>query len=193
MRLIVLAATVLVTCLQYSYAEEDNRLSAKVKAEVRSEVQSKEYWISRIWQEGSREFYLPLHTYHLRFAYDQSKIDQYNENPWGFGFGKGLRDDQDDWRGVYAMGFHDSHDKFEPFAGYAYLHPFSNGDNVRWSIGYTVGITARSDIGHYTPFPAVLPLASVEYGRVSLWGAYVPGGHNFGNVLFFFGKYQLAN
>ena len=56
--------------------------------------------------------------------------------------------------------------------------------------GFTVGVTARSDYS-YIPFPAILPLVSVEYRRLALQATYIPGGHNNGNVLFGWLRWQL--
>ncbi|MDR3414414.1 MAG: lipid IV(A) palmitoyltransferase PagP [Formivibrio sp.] len=148
--------------------------------------------VRTIWNEGATEAYLPLYTYHLRFAYDANKIASYNENPWGIGIGKGIKDDNGNWHGLYAMEFQDSHNRFEPIAGYGFIHPMANFAGVNLGIGYTVFLTARSDINHYIPFPGVLPLASIEKGSVSVKAAYIPGKHNNGNVLFFFGTYRFA-
>ena len=49
----------------------------------------------------------------------------------------------------------------------------------------------RSDVGHYTPFPLILPVGSISYKNVSVEGTYVPGGGGAGNVLFFWGRYRF--
>lgn len=140
------------------------------------------------WEQGRPEVYLPLYTYHMRFAYSRQKIDRFDETPHGIGVGKGYYDTGGDWHGLYAMGFHDSHFKPEYIAGYGNKTFWRPTDDVRLGLGYTVFLTTRSDIGHYFPVPGVLPVASVEYRRLSLESAYLPGGKGYGNVLFFWTK-----
>lgn len=147
--------------------------------------------IQDIWQQGSPELYIPLHTHHFRFAYTREKIDSFNENPWGLGIGKGMYDRDGDWHGLYVMEFQDSHSRPEYMAGYGYKTYWPLGREWKGGLGYTAFLTARSDIGHYTPIPAVLPMASLEHGRFSLESAYVPGGRGFGNILFFWGKIRF--
>lgn len=143
------------------------------------------------WEQGGTEAYLPLHTHHLRSAYDADKIASYNENPWGFGLGKGYKDDNGTWHGLYAMEFLDSHSKVEPFIGYGYTRPVLHLGSADFALGYTAFVTARNDIGNYTPIPGLLPLAAVESKKAALMATFVPGGHNNGNVLFIFGRYHL--
>lgn len=147
---------------------------------------------ARIWSQGSLDVYLPLHTHHLRRAYDPDLVATFNENPWGIGFGKSYKDADGGWHGLYAMEFRDSHSRIEPIAGYGRLYQVGQYRGVAASLGYTAFLTARQDIANYAPVPGVLPLLSVERGRVSLMGTYMPGHHNTGNILFIFGKYSFA-
>lgn len=143
------------------------------------------------WEDGQAEVYLPLHTYHMRFAYSPQKIAGFDETPLGLGVGKGGYDQRGDWHGLYVMGFHDSHFKPEYIAGYGdktFWHPT---EEIRFGLGYTVFLTTRADTGYYLPIPGVLPIASMEYQRLSLDAAYVPGGQGYGNVLFFWSKIRF--
>ncbi|MBK7662238.1 MAG: lipid IV(A) palmitoyltransferase PagP [Sterolibacteriaceae bacterium] len=140
------------------------------------------------WNQGQSELLLPLHSHHLRFAYTQEKIDSFEENSWGLGYGRSRYDDEGNWHSLYAMGFRDSHAKFEPALGYGYQWMWGERAGLHAGLGYTVIVTARSDIGHYVPLPAVLPIASVKYRRGGVNMAYVPGGKGNGNVLFFWGS-----
>lgn len=146
--------------------------------------------LATTWHEGRSEVYLPLHTAHLRGAYSREKIDSYQETPWGLGYGRGRFDEKGNWHGLYAMGFQDSHYKPEWLAGYGWKTYWNLGAEVRLGLGYTAGFTTRSDIGHYTPLPLVLPIGSLDYREVSLEAAYVPGGKGYGNVLFFWAKWR---
>lgn len=139
---------------------------------------------------GQDDLYLPMYTWHNRSFYDREKINSFNENPWGIGFGKSYKDENRNWHGFYAMAFSDSHYKVEPIAGYGYTKNWYKND-FSLGAGYTVFLTARSDIKNYLPFPAILPLVSVSYKNFSLMGTYLPGSHNNGNIAFIWGRYQF--
>lgn len=141
-----------------------------------------------IYDKGDTELYLPFHTHHLRYAYSREKIDKIQENPVGLGIGRGLYDSDGDWRGIYAMGFQNSH--FTPLwmAGYGYKTFWHPGDGWKVGVGYTAFLMARTDMRHYTPFPGILPLASVGYKNLGIKITFLPGRRGNGNVLSLFGK-----
>lgn len=141
---------------------------------------------------GMDELYLPAVTWHNRATYDHDKVDSFNERPWGLGFGKGYIHEDGDWSGFYAMAFKDSHNAWEPIAGYGYTKNFHPLDNPWYvGIGYTLFVTARQDIMGGVPFPGALPLASTGYKNFAIQGTYIPGRHNNGNVAFLWGKYAF--
>lgn len=140
--------------------------------------------LENIWSKGGNEFYLPVNTFHLRSAYPADKIRSYNENPKGFGLGKGLYDPDGDWHGIYAMAFSDSHYKPEYMLGYGYKTFWPAKADLKIGLGYTVFLTARTDYAHYAPMPGILPMVSLEYKKFSVDSTYVPGGHGYGNVFF---------
>jgi palmitoyl transferase len=142
------------------------------------------------WDSRQYELYVPLHTWHNRRHYDADKIAGYNENPWGLGIGKYRFDDQGDWHGIYVMAFLDSHSRVEPVSGYGYEKMWRPNANWRIGAGFTAGVTARQDY-HYLPIPLILPLLSIEYKRFALQTTYIPGGHNYGNVLFTWARWEL--
>lgn len=146
--------------------------------------------IAHIWQEGRDDLYLPFHTHHLRFAYSREKIDSYQENPVGLGYGRSLYEDGV-WRGLYAMGFQDSHFKPSYMLGYGHQWLWQASPDLRAGGGFTAFVMTRADIGHYTPFPGLLPTASLGWRAVSLEAAYVPGSRGAGNLLFFWGRIEL--
>jgi palmitoyl transferase len=141
--------------------------------------------IEDIFGKGGFELYAPVYTLHMPYAYTRALLRSYNDIPLGGGLGIGRFNESGNWEGVYAMEFSDSHRKPEYEGGYGWIptwHPFSN--NLRIGAGLTAFITARSDIAHYTPFPAVLPLGSVGYRDFDIQCTFIPGGKNDGNVLF---------
>ncbi|MEB5921373.1 lipid IV(A) palmitoyltransferase PagP [Franconibacter daqui] len=142
--------------------------------------------IAQTWGEPAHyDGYLPVITWHARFAYDKEKTDRYNERPWGAGFGQSRWDEKGNWHGLYAMAFKDSFNHWEPIAGYGWeatWHPLAD-DNFRLGLGYTVGVTMREN-WNYIPIPLALPLASVGYGPATFQMTYIPGTYNNGNVYF---------
>lgn len=148
--------------------------------------------VREVASQGASELYVPLHTHHLRFAYTADKISQYNENPWGLGYGRVLSDGKNGSRMLYAMAFKDSHNDWSPMAGYGRIWNVANAGPVRFGLGYTVFLMSRSDTLGGVPFPGALPLAEIGIGRASVATAYVPGGKGNGNVLFIFGRYTFG-
>lgn len=156
---------------------------ARIVDEVTNEV-------STTAREGTPEFYLPMHTHHMRWAYTREKIDSFQEGTFGLGYGHGRFDAKGNWHGLYVMGFQDSHFKPEWLAGYGWKTYWHLNENIKLGLGYTAGFTTRSDIGSYTPVPVILPIGSIDYRAASLETAYVPGGNGFGNILFFWLKWH---
>ena len=156
-------------------------------------------WFSRVWDpisnaynNGDWEIYLPLHTHHLRSKYTAEKIATYQENPPGFGFGRGSYDEKGNWDGVYAMGFQDSHFKPMYIAGYGWKAIWRPAEDWRLGLGYTAGLMSRADMLGYVPFPIVLPMASLAYKNLSLETTFVPGAAGAGNIFFIWAKWELG-
>ena len=148
--------------------------------------------VVQTWESPTYDVYLPLYTWHNRLAYDSSKAAKYNEAPWGGGIGKSMIDKDGDWHALYAMGFQDSHNMFEPIVGYGFQKNLRPGKSDDWRIGggFTVGVTARQQY-RYVPIPLPLPMAGIEYKRMALQAVYIPGGRNDGNVLFCWLRWQV--
>jgi LPS-assembly protein len=156
-------------------------------------------WYQRFWDpvenaydNGTWELFLPFHTHHLRSKYSAETIASYQENPLGFGVGRGLYDEKGNWDGVYAMTFQDSHNKPMYIAGYGWKAVWRPAEDVRLGLGYTLGLASRSNYFDYVPFPVVFPLASLAYKNFSLEGTFIPGGTGNGNVFFFWAKWELG-
>lgn len=149
--------------------------------------------VTQTWQAPEHyDLYVPVITWHARFAYDQEKIDNYNERPWGAGFGMSRWDEKGNWNGLYLMAFKDSFNKWEPIVGYGWektWRPLAD-DNFHLGLGYTLGVTAR-DNWNYIPLPVILPMASVGYGPATFQMTYIPGTYNNGNVYFAWLRFQF--
>lgn len=145
-----------------------------------------------IWNEGNTELYVPFLAYHMRFAYRQDLVDQYNEFPAGIGLGRGRYNASGNWEGLYAMGYADSHSQPTFMAGYGWIPTWNVGKSeVKVGVGLTGFLMSRQDYFGGVPFPGILPIASISYKDLSIQAAYVPGGRNNGNVLFMWGKWTF--
>jgi palmitoyl transferase len=143
--------------------------------------------IAETWESDNYDFYLPVHTWHNRLMYDSSyrKERAYNEQPWGFGFGRGFKDENGNSHGLYLMGFMDSNNYFQAIGGYNFVKNWYLDEQKDWSVGlgYTLSITARHEYD-YIPLPLPLPVFSMRHKQLAVQAAYVPGTRNDGNVLF---------
>ena len=166
-----------------------------VSAKAASFEEWKEHYlgeIGAIWRSDHYDMYAPLYAWHNRLAYDDEHIAKYNENAFGFGLGKSVYDEKGNWHGLYAMAFKDSNYHMETMFGYAYQKNWSICCNDDWKvgIGYTLGFTQRHEYA-YIPVPLPLPIVGIEYKRLALQMAYVPGWTNMGNVAFFWLRFNL--
>lgn len=141
--------------------------------------------ICNILKSYNYSLIVPVNTWHNRLTYDKDKIDSYNERPWGIGFSKDYIDAKENRHSLFVLKFQDSHNKSEPFAGYAFSARWAldKKKDFYFSLGGILGVTAREEYD-YIPFPAPLPLLGFEYKRLSIENTYIPGGKNNGNVLF---------
>jgi palmitoyl transferase len=146
-----------------------------------------------IMDKGDWVGYLPLYTHHMPYAYSQDKLDQYTNIPLGLGIGKGFYNNRNNWEGIYAMSFRDSHGVYQYMAGYGWIPTWSLSANGNWKVGTgaTVFLMSRKDIFNYIPFPGLLPVGSLSYKNLSLQSSFVPGGDGFGNVLFTWAKWTF--
>lgn len=150
--------------------------------------------IKKTWESENYDIYIPVNTWHNRLFYDRDKIDEYNEMPWGLGFGKSFYDDRGDWHSLYAMAFDDSNYHLQTIFGYAYQRNWYLDCDRDWRIGagYTLSVTQRHEY-KYVPLPLPLPLVGLGYKKFNLQAAYVPGVKNNGNVLFTWVRWELGD
>jgi lipid IVA palmitoyltransferase len=148
--------------------------------------------IFQIWYEGRGDLYVTNYAWHNRWTYNAEKLSNYNELAWGGGIGKSIWDEHRNWQGLYAIAFLDSHKNVQPMGGYGYLFTLHPTENTGIGLGFTLMVTARTDILNNMPFPGALPLLSLNYKDWMIMGAYVPGTNNVGNVLFILTKITLG-
>lgn len=140
----------------------------------------KETW----YNNTNHDLYIPVHTWHNRLTYDKEKYEEYNEMPWGIGFGKSRYDADRDLHFVYFMAFEDSNHHPQTIFGYAYQKNWYFGEDDSWhyGVGFTASLTQRSEY-HFIPLPLPLPILGIGHNNFSVQAGYVPGGKNNGNVM----------
>jgi lipid IVA palmitoyltransferase len=129
-----------------------------------------------------------MYTHHLRFAYDDDKVDSFREFTWGAGYGRSRYNQAGNWEGIYLMAFSDSHSKIQPILGYGHQWMWGERNGFHAGAGYTAFLTSRADIANNFPIPGILPIASINYDKYSLNTSYLPGGRGNGNILFFWSR-----
>jgi len=168
------------------------------RADDSKECDFKRDWMSsacqrvmRVVHDGTWDLYVTGYGWHIDGFSDRSEL-----NPWSYGGGAGKHwiDANGNEDILFAFAFSDSHHNFEPIGGYArqwYTQPVLGG--LQAGGGFFVGVTARSDIGHYVPLPLALPIGSVRYRRASVMATIIPHipGLNDGDVAFFWGRYEF--
>jgi len=158
-------------------------------------------WAQSTWtaavdtaKSGKDDLYFSGYTWHDPGTYTAEKRATLNSHAWGIGWGRHRVNADGNEDMVYALVFSDSHWNAEPVVGYAYQWMFNNDAPVGFGLGYTLALTSRADIFNNIPFPIALPLASIRFGRFSLYGTFIPkvnSNLNNGNVAFFFGRYAF--
>ena len=150
--------------------------------------------VADTYQQGRTDVLLSGYTWHTPWTWTAEKRAEENANAWGLGVARSREQPDGDTDMVYALVFSDSHKNPEWNVGYAWNTYWGPRNGVQVGLGYTAAIVVRTDIAKGWPFPAVLPVASVRYDRVTLFGTYIPtlgGSINHGSVFYFFGKITL--
>ena len=158
-------------------------------------------WAQSTWnaavtttQTGKDDLYFSGYTWHDPGTYTAAKRATLNKHAWGLGWGRHLATADGNEDMVYAMIFSDSHWNAEPVVGYAHQWMYFNDSPVGFGLGYTLAVTSRADIFNNIPFPIALPIASIRFGKFSIYGTFIPKVNNKlnnGNVAFFFGRYEF--
>jgi palmitoyl transferase len=158
-------------------------------------------WAQSTWnaavsttQTGQDDLYFSGYTWHDPGTYTEAKRAVLNKHAWGIGWGRHHINADGNEDMVYAMIFSDSHWNAEPVVGYAHQWMYFNDSPVGFGLGYTLAVTSRADIFKNIPFPIALPIASIRFGKLSIYGTFIPKVNNKlnnGNVAFFFGRYEF--
>lgn len=148
-----------------------------------------------IAKQGKWDLYLSGYARHSRSTYTSSRLKKLNEELWGGGFGKTLRDERGNESSLYALVIRDSKKELQWSAGYAYQWIYVIPQSrVEFGAGLTAGMIRRPDWYGGAPFPAILPLASFGLPGAKLMATYVPRistRKGKGNVLFLFARFEF--
>ena len=144
-----------------------------------------------ILKNGNVELYLPVKTIHDRWfnTYSNEQIKNYQENPYGYGFGKSLRNNKNNIDGLLFIKFQDSHNDSEygVFFQHQWLAHYVD-NKIEPFVGYVAGLSFRVDYLNYTPIPVAFPTVGIIFQQhLSAECAILP----FFNVLFFWIKYRF--
>jgi palmitoyl transferase len=146
------------------------------------------------WRRGDHDLFVSGYSWHLPFTYTKEKRDELNSDAWGGGYGRTVEEPDGDTHTVYGFAFLDSHKAVQVNVGYAWSRFWGPRDGLQGGLGYTAFIFTRPDIADGFPLPAILPLFSLRYQRVTLQSTFIPtinGGVNNGSVIFFYGRYTF--
>jgi palmitoyl transferase len=147
------------------------------------------------WYERRPMVLFSGYTWHDPNTYDEDKIETFNTNAWGGGFGFGLYEpEKGDHFSWYALAFKDSNSNLTSMIGFGGVTYWPEKADVAVGLGYTVFIMQRPDIYSGIPFPAALPLAAIKLWNAEIVGTFIPkfdAGINHGNVGYIFGRYQF--
>ncbi len=149
-----------------------------------------------IWQNGQKQYVVPLYAYHDRFTYTSESVEKLNEWTLGWGYGKSLKSDDGQVESLYFMGHLDSNRNLELNLGYSWQQ-FHEYAGVHYGLGFAAGVVSRKDLLHRSPVPFVLPQFSFVYDEHNTLGfVFIPklnGGVNHGNVLFMYLNHDIQD
>ena len=121
------------------------------------------------------DVYMSGYAYHDRETYTRKQLNKMNENTWGGGLGRTLRNARGNDESVYGVVIRDSNNRPQWMAGYAHQWMFPVvSKKFEVGAGLTALLVRRHDWYNGRPFPAVLPVASIGTRDAQLVATYVP-------------------
>jgi len=121
------------------------------------------------------DIYISGYAYHDRETYTRKQLNKMNENTWGSGLGRTLRNGRGNDESIYAVLIRDSNNRPQWMAGYAYQWMFPLvSKKLEGGVGLTGLLISRHDWYAGRPFPAILPVASIGTPKAQLVATYVP-------------------
>lgn len=167
-----------------AYATESTGWWRQTKDMVRTKAETMN-------DQGKTTLFLSGYAHHGRNTYTPERINGFNENAWGLGLGKILRNTNGNEEYLYGLAISDSHYDPQLMAGYAYQRIWPIADKLEVGAGWTALLISRSDTWGGVPFPIALPVASIGTPDAKLMAVYIPrisSTKGNGDVLFVFGR-----
>jgi palmitoyl transferase len=146
------------------------------------------------WDHGANELIVTGYAYHLRSTYTEEKLRELNEHAWGGGWARTITDPDGDTHTLFALAFHESHNKVQYNVGYLYSTYWGAQGGLQAGLGIAPFLVQRPDIASGVPIPVLLPVASLKFQKATLMVTYIPtvnNGINNGSVAFVFGRYMF--
>jgi hypothetical protein len=162
----VLIAGMLLSCPAFAVdalALPDNPF--RTATEIQSDAPRDLHW----------DVYMSGYAYHDRETYTRKQLNKMNENTWGGGLGRTLRNASGNDESLYGVVIRDSNNRPQWMAGYAYQWMFPVvSKKLEVGAGLTGLLIRRHDWYEGRPFPAILPVASIGTPNAQLVATYVP-------------------
>jgi lipid IVA palmitoyltransferase len=146
------------------------------------------------YRNGDNELLVSGFEWHIPATWTPERRAELNQNAWGGGWARTTEGPNGVSESVYFLAFSDSHKNVQFNLGYTWTTYWGERESIQPGLGYTVFILQRPDIAGGVPVPAVLPLFTLRYQKVTLVTSFIPtlnGGINHGSVLYIFGKIAL--
>ena len=146
------------------------------------------------FHNGKNEILVSGYAWHTPWTWTSERRAEENELAWGGGWARSADRENGDTDTVYFLVFSDSHYEPEYNLGYAWTTWWRPRDSLQPGLGYTLMLISRQDIWGGVPFPAILPLVSLRYDRLTVFSTYIPtlnGGINHGSILYVFGRIAI--
>lgn len=146
------------------------------------------------YRNGSNEVLVSGFAWHTPWTWTAERRAEENQYAWGGGWARSADRENGDTDTVYFLVFSDSHYEPEFNLGYAWTTWWRPRDSLQPGLGYTLMLISRQDIWGGVPFPAILPLVSLRYDKVTVFSTYIPtlnGGINHGSILYVFGRIAI--
>jgi palmitoyl transferase len=146
------------------------------------------------WRDGGNEMLVSGYAYHVPATWTPERRAELNANAWGAGVGRTVEDADGDTHTVFFLAFLDSHKNVESQVGYAWHRFWGPREGVQAGLGYTAMVVQRPDIWNGVPFPVLLPLAALRYGKGTVEATFIPtlsGSINHGSTIYVFGRIGL--
>jgi palmitoyl transferase len=175
--------SIVLLCCTQAFAQETQQRDAALWDTAKSTF-------SRIAQDGQWDGYFSGYAKHFAKPAD----GRINNHLWGGGLGKTLRNAKGNDESLFAIITQDSNWHKQYLLGYSHqwIKPLG-GTTLEVGGGYALLMIRRMDVASGTPFPFILPVASIGTKKAKLMATLAPynGGRSRSAVAAVFAKYTF--